>query len=284
MQFMNNLKPIAPILKYAGGKRKLLKHLHKYIPTTGDVLIEPFVGGGAFWLSTDYKEYHLADTNPDLINLYNLIKNEGTPFIHELSQLFHADHKDNNIYMKRRDAYNDSKDPIERALLYYWLNRTCFNGLSRYNLSNRFNVPIGDFKTVKFQYQALVNFHEKAQNATFYIEDFQTVVNKLIDRKPTVYLDPPYFDLKKKKSLKQVKTFIGYGVTQFTFEDQLRVADCARMSRESGGKAFISNHFTKDAQDTYKDATKLIRLTAPRSISSKTNQRKSVGEILALYD
>lgn len=141
-----------PFVKWAGGKGALIKQLVEYLPSNLEeqqdvTYIEPFVGGGAmlFYMLTHYpniKRAVINDVNEDLINCYKLIKNEPSKLIFllrcindEFYNLSSNDDK-NRYYYKMRDKYNNGELSLEeRAACFIFLNKTCFNGLYRVNLS-----------------------------------------------------------------------------------------------------------------------------------------------------
>jgi DNA adenine methylase len=99
----------------------------------GRVLLEPFVGAGSVFLNTDYDAYVLNDINPDLIGLYNHLKQQPDSFISEARKLFVAEHNHKTAYYRLRTQFNQTAAGFERAQLFLFLNRHGFNGLCRYN-------------------------------------------------------------------------------------------------------------------------------------------------------
>ncbi|MEX0480243.1 Dam family site-specific DNA-(adenine-N6)-methyltransferase, partial [Klebsiella pneumoniae] len=135
-----------PFLKWAGGKYTQLADLFVHIPA-GKRLIEPFVGGGAVFLNSDkHADYLLADVNPDLINLYQMLA--VVPDEVELKARWKFEHmRSSDGYELIRSEFNaQTLDATERAAAFLYLNRHCFNGLMRYNQANKFNVGWGGYK------------------------------------------------------------------------------------------------------------------------------------------
>lgn len=151
------------ILKWAGNKTAIMPELIKHLPA-GSRLVEPFAGSCAVMMATDYPHYLVADINPDLINLYQVIKNDVEYFIKEGRYLFEA-RNDSEAYYKTRQEFNlRHGGAIERALYFLYLNRYGYRGLCRYNLNGYFNVPYGNYKnrtSLKTKYVHL----QKKQNA-----------------------------------------------------------------------------------------------------------------------
>ncbi len=140
-----------PFLKWAGGKFRLTDDLNRVFPKRKQCLIEPFVGAGAVFLNSHFERYILADINPDLINLFNIVKDNVDAYIEACKPIFFAENANTaDYYYAQREAFNQSTDPFVRSVLFLYLNRFGFNGLCRYNSKNEFNVPFGAYKTHYF--------------------------------------------------------------------------------------------------------------------------------------
>jgi len=162
-------------LKWAGGKKKVVNEIASLLPKQGKKrLVEPFVGGGSVFLNLDFDEYLLVDMNVDLINLFNIIKNQPVSFIADAEKLFNSKTNQADRYYQLRDQFNQSSDPYERSLLFLYLNRQGYKGLCRYNKSGGYNVPFGRYKHPYFPSEELHYFSERAQKATFIQGDFET--------------------------------------------------------------------------------------------------------------
>jgi DNA adenine methylase len=167
-------------LKWAGGKKKVVHEIASLLPTKGKRrLVEPFVGGGSVFLNLDFDAYLLIDMNKDLINLFNIIKNQPTEFIVDAQSFFNGDKNKSETYYDLRSQFNQSADPYERSLLFLYLNRHGYNGLCRYNKSGGYNVPFGRYKRPYFPKDELIYFSEKAKKATFIQGDFETALTQL---------------------------------------------------------------------------------------------------------
>ena len=201
-----------PFLKWAGGKYRMVDRITAVLPK-GQRLVEPFVGSGALFLNSDYSTYLLADINQDLINLFNMVKEQGEDFIRYAASYFIPMNNDKEAYYELRTLFNESIDVRERSALFLYLNRYGFNGLCRYNKSGKFNVPFGQYKKPYFPTNELHYFHEKAQKATFVCEDFETVMNSL-EQGDVVYCDPPYVPLS------QTAHFTSYSAGKYDLAQQ----------------------------------------------------------------
>lgn len=265
-------------LKWAGGKKKIISEIASLLPKKGKKrLVEPFVGGGSVFLNLEFDEYLLADMNKDLINLFNIIKNQSSDFIKDAQKFFNEDNNQSEKYYSYRSQFNQSVDQYERSLLFLYLNRHGYNGLCRYNKSGGYNVPFGRYKHPYFPKAELQYFSKKAQKATFIQGDFETAFAQL-NETDVVYCDPPY------SPINPTSNFTAYAGNSFTDEDQKRLVDYAETAKKNNIPTLISNHYVDFTQDLYQDATKKKLINVQRSISRKGKGRIKVKEILALYE
>ncbi|WP_215396628.1 Dam family site-specific DNA-(adenine-N6)-methyltransferase [Rheinheimera oceanensis] len=261
-------------LKWAGGKYNLVDAIQQHLPDS-DTLIEPFVGAGSVFLNTDYSNYKLNDINADLINLYQLVKTQPERFIADAKTLFTVMTNQRDAYLQLRQQFNLSDNAYERAQLFLYLNRHGYNGLCRYNLSGKFNVPFGSYKKPYFPEAELYFFAEKAQRAEFSCASYQ----QLMLQAPSgtvVYCDPPYVPLSKTAS------FTSYATEGFNLDDQAELANLAEQAQQRGVTVVISNHDTTLTRKIYQQA-QLHSLQVGRSISQNGATRGKVAELFAVY-
>jgi DNA adenine methylase len=254
--------PVRPPLKWAGGKRWQIPHLLEYwAPLNSRRLVEPFAGGLAVTLGLQPAKALLNDINPHLINFYNWLKNGLV-----IDEKF--DHSE-KAYYRARKRFNDlltegKQDTAEAAGLFYYLNRTGYNGLCRFNRSGRFNVPFGQHPTLNYRYD-FSEFKAVFADWTFINTHFKQVPIKATD---FVYADPPY-DVE----------FTKYSKDGFSWDDQLAAAEW--LSKHDG-PVILSNQATKRIMDEYKRLGFSVRtLDAPRKISC-TGDRSPAVEVLAI--
>ncbi len=267
-------KASRPFLKWAGGKYRLLNKI-KYKLPQGNRLIEPFVGSGAVFLNTDYDRYLLGDINPDLINLYNCLKDEGSAFVNYTNNWFSDTENNKKAYYYWRDCFNNSRDIRERSALFIYLNRHGYNGLCRYNKSGKINVPFGRYKKAYFPEEEMLNFATKTRKATFVCCGFEQLMNRA-RRKNVVYCDPPYAPLSDSAN------FTSYAKEGFSLDDQLQLSSRAYHLSKRGVSVLISNHENALTREIYGKA-EINRFPVRRLISCKGDERKNVIELLALY-
>lgn len=265
-----------PFLKWAGGKRRLSAQICTQLPDA-DTLVEPFVGAGAIFLASNYKRYLLCDINPDLINLFNIVKQQPEQYIADARKLFIPAYNDKSHYLALRHEFNQSTDKYRRALLFLYLNKHGYNGLCRYNKTGGFNVPFGRYVAPKLPENALWYFAEKAQQATFVCQSYQQTFAELPED-AVIYCDPPY------APLSQTSNFTDYSKDGFSQQDQQQLASLACQAAQQRGiqGVLLSNHDSPFTREIYQGAD-LTSLMASRFISQDSGTRNKVGELLALY-
>ena len=143
------MKKQRAFLKWAGGKYGLVEDIQRHLPPARK-LVEPFVGAGSVFLNTDFEQYLLADINPDLINLYNLLKTDPETYITEAKRWFCPENNRKEVFLDIRAQFNGTDNIMYRSLAFLYMNRFGFNGLCRYNKKGGFNVPFGSYKKPYF--------------------------------------------------------------------------------------------------------------------------------------
>ena len=263
-------------LKWAGGKYALVEHINALLPK-GNKLIEPFVGAGSVFLNTEYSKYLLNDINPDLIALYQLLKQHPKDLIADCKTLFCTHNNQENQYYGLREEFNSAQDPWQRSILFVYLNRHGYNGLCRYSSKGRFNVPFGRYKKPYFPEDEMWFFAEKSRSATFTCLPFEKAFSRA--RKGNIiYCDPPYLPLSQSASF---TTYSKHGFDTQSQEQLSRIAKHTADNRKI--PVLLSNHDTPDTRALYKDA-ELMSFEVKRTISQKGESRKPVKEVLALFN
>lgn len=262
-----------PFLKWAGSKRKIVSIIRENVGIVEGRFIEPFVGSGVVFLNVEADEYILSDLNPDLINLFKIIQAEGQEFI-DFAEGFFNNSNNEKMFYESRLQFNETTASHIKAALFIYLNRHAFNGLCRYNLSNKFNVPYGRYKTVYFPREELLYFANNTKKCIFLNQDFRET---LLLTKPNdvVYCDPPYAAISKTSNF---NTYCGGG---FNEEDQKSLATIAE---NSNCKFIISNNLTNFTSCLYSNADEIIELDVQKSISGKSEGRQKTKEVLVIYN
>jgi DNA adenine methylase len=255
---------VDPVLKWAGGKRWLFPIVAEYWKGHEHRrYVEPFAGGMAIGLGLQPKRALVADVNPHLINFYQWVQ-YGTSNDGRLVGMVNAE----STYYAHRARFNkriqlQSHESEESAWLFYYLNKTCFNGLCRFNASGAFNTPFGKYKKIRYltEFPALAT---TIANWKILRSDFESIPIAADD---FVYLDPPY-DV----------PFTTYSSGGFKWDDQVRVA---RWAANHPGPVLLSNQATPRILDLYAGLGFEIQLLkAPRRISC-TGDRQPTMEVLA---
>ena len=268
-----------PFLKWAGNKFRVLPELLPLIGTPRRY-IEPFSGSTAVALNVNAEEYILNDINKDLINLYRYLTNPNDDsFLKYCDELFRPENNDKEEYLAFRQLFNDSTDTLERSRLFVYLNRHCFNGLTRYNSKGGFNVPFGKMKNPKCPVNEMMAFrmYYLQKNHRFVSTSFEdSALYENIGSGDVVYFDPPYVPASETAS------FTDYAKEGFTYDQQVQLAELAESLSNRGAKVIISNHDVPTTRELYKNA-EIHSLEVTRSISAKGSSRKKAKELIAVY-
>jgi DNA adenine methylase len=251
-----------PPLKWAGGKRWQVQHLvGHWRRDTGKRLVEPFCGGLAVTLGLMPENALLNDINPHVINFYRWLK-EGLviaiPMANDETRFYEARKKFNKL------LHDGRGESAEAASLFYYLNRTGYNGLCRFNASGEFNVPFGQYTTIDYR-RDFLEYQSVFANWDFTHTDFDQIPLRADD---FVYSDPPY-DVE----------FTTYSKGGFGWNEQVRTAEWLA---KHTGPVILSNQATKRIVDLYNSLNyTLTFLDAPRRISC-TGDRTPAPEVLAI--
>ena len=256
-------------LKWVGSKARIMPQLKRHLPE-GKRLVEPFAGSCAVMMNTDYDEYLIADVNPDLINLYQQIKDKPDAVLHYLGKTFMLDNSAEGFYKNREHFNTNLRHPIERAVLFLYLNRHCFNGLCRYNKRGHFNVPYGKYKKPYFPKDEIVAFAEKAKRATFLCASYAETLDLVRDG-DVVYCDPPY--------LTESENFTAYHASGFNHMDQGRLSRRLRKLAAKGVPVVASNADLPAVHYLYA-GFEAMRINAPRSVGAAATSQKTAVELI----
>ncbi|HBT1918350.1 Dam family site-specific DNA-(adenine-N6)-methyltransferase [Klebsiella pneumoniae] len=265
-----------PFLKWAGGKYTQLADLFVHIPA-GKRLIEPFVGGGSVFLNTEkHADYLLADVNPDLINLYQMLA--VVPDEVELKARWMFEHmRSPDGYELIRSEFNaQTLDATERAAAFLYLNRHCFNGLMRYNQANKFNVGWGGYKAPYYPMDEMKAFAAMAHNCVFMTADYRRTIS-VAGKGDVVYCDPPY------EPMPGTTGFTAYAAGGFSWENQVDLAKQCVSAFHRGARIVISNSSAPKVLDLYREhGFNLQFINARRSISCKSSTREVAKDVVAI--
>ena len=284
-----------PFVKWVGGKSQLLEEIREKYPQKIEKYCEPFVGGGAVLfdiLSTKKPDTVLInDINKELINTYSQIKNNCDDMI---SQLFdiqsiyksHSQEENKAFFYEKRQRFNELKtngkesENLEKAALFIFLNKTCFNGLYRVNSKGLFNVPFNNAKNpLLCDEDNLVACSKLLQNVEMRIGDYKEC-KEFINSKTFVYIDPPY------RPLTRTSDFTSYSEKGFTDKEQIELGNFITEISDKGALVVASNSDPKnsDENDNFFDNLyskfEIERVSASRMINSNAKKRGSINELL----
>lgn len=265
----------APIVKWVGGKTGLLGQLVPLLPQGVELMrhVEPFVGGGALFFRLQPKRALLCDVNSALISVYETIRDQVEAVIRHLGKL--AQHHSSDAYYAVRSRYNSSDrcSRAQRAAMFIYLNKTCFNGLHRVNHKGQFNVPAGRYKNPRIlNAEALRAASRQLDCAQLRSDSFEHL---LASAKPGdfVYFDPPY------EPLSQTANFTSYAQGGFSREDQIRLRDVFVELDRRRCKLMLSNSDTPLIRSLYQNF-RINQVAALRAINCDARNRGRVSELV----
>ena len=268
-----NVQKYKPILKWAGGKTQLLEHLLPKIPKEYNKYIEPFFGGGALFLALKPDNSIIADSNPELINLYRVIAKDVNSLINELKNL--KNEKD-FFYDMRKKEFSELSE-IAAAARTIFLNKTAFNGLYRVNKKGQFNVPFGYYKNPKIlDEDQLLAASKLLKKTKILLGDFKDVLCENAKKGDFIFLDPPYLPVSKFSDFKR------YTKEQFHEKDQISLANLVNKLSKKGCHILLTNSNHPLIHELYKDFNIDIYKTK-RNINSKSTNRKGEDIIVSNF-
>jgi DNA adenine methylase len=269
-----------PVVKWVGGKRQIIDEIIKYVPDSFSTYYEPFLGGGAVLFELQPKKAFVNDINEELMNIYEVIKDNVDELIEGLKR--HKIKNDKAYFYEIRELDRDREQynlltPVERASRIIYLNKTCYNGLFRVNKSGEFNAPFGNYKNPNIvnetTLRAVSAYFNKAK-IRFTCQDFEDAL-KWSRKGAFVYLDPPY------DPVSETASFTGYDKGGFDRNEQIRLKKTCDKLNKKGIKFLLSNSATDFIMDLYQDY-KIEIIQAKRAINSKADKRGNVDEVLVM--
>ena len=286
-----------PFIKWVGGKSQLIDQLDMQLPAdfgnwANVTYIEPFVGGGAmlFYMLQRYPNIEHAvinDINPDLVTCYRTVRDNPKQLIESLANIEMAylalktEERRKDFFMAVRERYNEKNlDPIENTTKFFFLNRTCFNGLYRVNKKGLFNVPFGKYSNPTIcDPETILKDSELLQRVEILNGDFEATFEHA-QGNSLFYFDPPY------RPLSDTSSFNDYAKESFNDDAQIRLKVYCDRIDEAGFHFMLSNSDCKgkNENDNFFDvlygAYQIERVWASRSINSNPAKRGKLTEIL----
>lgn len=286
-----------PFIKWVGGKGQLLEQLESRLPAdfkswTDVTYIEPFVGGGAmlFYMlqaHPNIKSAVINDINPDLTTCYKIVRDRPKDLLDSLKDIqqqyysLSDEERRKDFFIEMRKLFNTkSLSAVENTMLFFFLNRTCFNGLYRVNKAGLFNVPFGKYiAPTIYDPDTIMADSRLLQKVEILTGDFEQTFEKA-KGKTFFYFDPPY------RPLSSTSSFNDYTKEAFNDSTQVRLKQfCDRI--QSAGYSFMlsnSDSLAKDGKDRFFDdlftGYSIDRVWASRNINSVASRRGKLTEIL----
>lgn len=286
-----------PFIKWVGGKGQLIEQLEALLPADFDkwenvTYIEPFVGGGAMLFHmlqthSNIKRAVINDINEDLTTCYRVVRDNPTELVNALKEIqseyysLKTEDVRKQFYMIMRDEFNTKTlPPIRNTCLFFFLNRTCFNGLYRVNKSGLFNVPFGKYETPTICDPITIYADsELLQDVTITTGDYQQTI-EMAHGKTLFYFDPPY------RPLSNTSSFNDYAKEAFNDIAQTRLKRFCDSVEKAGFYFMLSNSdcFNTPAKDRFFEDLYLEyiidRVWASRNVNANPNKRGKLQEIL----
>lgn len=292
------MKTIAkPFIKWVGGKGQLIEQLEDKLPADFDnwdnaTYIEPFIGGGAmlFYMLQQHpniKRAVINDINPDLITCYRTVRDNVElliPALRDIQAEYHAlsdMEAKRDMFMAVRQSYNEKNlDPIENTVKFFFLNRTCFNGLYRVNKRGLFNVPWGKYIQPQICDEYTLRTDSELLKRVEILEgDFEDTIS-YAEGNTLFYFDPPY------RPLSDTSSFNDYTKDAFNDDSQVRLKEfcdhvnvdghCFMLSNsDCKGKNEADNFFEVLYANYYID-----RVMASRNVNANGAKRGKISELL----
>ncbi|MEN8857942.1 MAG: Dam family site-specific DNA-(adenine-N6)-methyltransferase [Flavobacteriaceae bacterium] len=267
-KIINKKSSAKPFLRWAGGKRWLLKQLESMI----DIELfnsyhEPFVGGGSVFFKFSPKSSFISDSNEWLINTYQSIKENPHAIIKHLEK-FKKDKE--NYYKIRKLTYENQ---FKRSAQFIYLNQMSFNGIFRVNLSGEYNVPYGKREHYQFDFENIIGVSSALQNTTINHSDFSKTVDN-VKKGDLVFLDPPYTITHNSNG------FVQYNQKIFSLEDQYKLAEMIQEIKNKNASYILTNAAHKKVKEIFDDTDTLLEISRASVVGGKGSKRGKYSEYL----
>lgn len=264
------LLPTKPILKWAGGKTQMLGKLLPKIPDSYGRYIEPFIGGGAMFFAVQPKNGLIADSNPELINMYK----EVAEHVDQVIKILENYQNTSEMFYEVRSLNWRELPKEDAAARTIYLNKTCFNGLYRVNKKGEFNSPFGKYKNPKIcDADGLRAASELLKHTEIICGDYLQVLDEYAGKNDFIFLDPPYLPISENSDFKR------YTKEQFYEEDHEKLADMVHQLHERGCYVVLTNSNHPMVHELYSDY-EIEVIQTKRHISCNGNTRRGEDVIV----
>ena len=224
-----------PLVKWSGGKKDELNKIKEYLPSEYDTYLEPFVGGGALFFNLNPNKAVITDVHSELIDFYKAISNEKSNDIYEFMK--ENPNEEDAYYKVRNDMIIN--DYVDNAKRFFYLRKTCFRGMLRYNKKGKFNIPFGRYKTYNYEILKNKEYEKLLKKTEIECKDFSWIFENYNDHNNFMFLDPPYDS-----------EFTDYGYCSFGKEEQNKLA---KSFKETKIKCLMIIGKTDFISELYKD-------------------------------
>lgn len=233
-------KTLKPLCKWSGGKRNEIPLFKKYYPKEFDRFLEPFAGGAAVFFDLNFSGSNVInDIHPDLINFYKQVSLGHSKEIYDLITSFGVGEMEYYVVrgggkkLVNGEVSFKPKNDIERAAQFYYIRKTCFRGMLRYNNKGEFNIPWGRYKTSSFEELKNQEYSDLLSRTDIMIGDYVKVFEKYNSDKNFCFIDQPYDSV-----------FNDYGFDNFNREKQIELSEIFKTTQNKclmivGGSDFI---------------------------------------------
>lgn len=261
-------RPLEPLIRWAGSKKKLIPLLKANTPKTFNKYIEPFCGSACLYFSLRPTKAVLSDINKELIVSYKTIKKDSKKIAERLLGV----EKCKTEYLRLRELDPSTLDEVERSYRFIYLNRFCFNGVYRTNREGKFNVPMGT-KTGNLPTPAKISDCAKAlKGASLIYGDFKKTL-KYIEQGDFVYLDPPY-------TKEGAKNRGEYGHGSFDYQDIPTLISYLEKIDEKGAYFLLSYSCDSALLDLLPSRWYKLELSVNRHVAGFKQHRSIAKEVL----
>lgn len=264
-----SISKVRPLLRWAGSKQKLIPKLLPYWDSRFDRYVEPFAGSASLFFKINPRKALINDININLINTYRSVRDHPRAVFNRLHKLPLG--KEN--YYKIRKIDQNELSNLDRAARFIYLNRFCFNGIYRTNLSGHFNVPYSSQGTGGLpDADTFFSISNMLKGKRFLSLDFERVLLNRVKSGDFVYMDPPYV-------VSNRRIFVEYGPKIFDYDDLERLGSSLKKIDKIGAKFVVSYALCKEALNIFKEWD-ITKVTTQRNVSGFAKHRRRAIEVL----
>lgn len=266
--FFNQNLPVKPLIKWAGGKSRLMVQFLFLLPAGVNFLVEPFFGSGAVFFHLNPSGAIISDKNEELINFYRVVRDHPEDLLADLTGHVNTE----EYYYQIRSQNPVQMTSLKRASRFLYLNKYGYNGLWRVNSKGIHNVPYGRYKTKQLaNAQNLLRASARLKRTRILCGDFSLALEQT-EPGMFVYLDPPYHPLSN------TARFTSYVAGSFGEGEQRRLARAFQTLDQRGCKVMLSNSNTSFIRELYRGYN-IVEVEARRAINCKADGRGLITEL-----